>query len=278
MSADVAPPRDAAAGAADDSSAADAAGAAQTPGPPTLHVQGAVARIVLRRPAQANRLEAGDLAVFAGHVATVDADAAVRVLRIEAGGRHFCSGFDIGGLTASRPAEFGAMVDALAAARPVTIACIQGGVHGGATDLALACDFRVGSTRCEMAMPAARLGLHFYASGLERFVTRLGLNAAKRLFLAGEPLAAPEMHAVGFLTHCVAPDALPAAVDELTARVCGMAPLALMGMKRHLDAIAAGQLDAAALQSDFEASLRSDDLREGLAAWAERRAPRFTGR
>ena len=68
-------------------------------------------------------------------------------------------------------------------ARPVTVAALHGGVYGGATDLALACDFRVGAHGIDMFMPAARLGLHYYRSGLERYVSRLGLDNAKRLFL-----------------------------------------------------------------------------------------------
>jgi len=68
----------------------------------------------------------------------------------------------------------------------VTIAAINGGVYGGGTDLSLACDFRLGSTAANMFMPAAKLGLHFYPGGMVRYVTRLGLNQAKRLFLTAE--------------------------------------------------------------------------------------------
>src|ERR687893_246892 len=82
------------------------------------------------------------------------------------------------------------MVDRLEAVRVPTIARLQGGVYGGATDLALACDFRIGHEGIEMVMPAGRLGVHYYASGLRRYVSRLGLNTAKRLFLTAERLDA----------------------------------------------------------------------------------------
>ncbi|MBE7419084.1 MAG: enoyl-CoA hydratase/isomerase family protein [Ideonella sp.] len=245
-------------------------------GTPELTIAGHVATITLRRPRQANRLEPDDLAAIAQHVADVNAQPTVRVLRLQAGGKTFCAGFDIGRIGGA-PVAFEAMVDAVEAARPVTIAVLQGGVYGGATDLALACDFRLGSHACEMFMPAARLGLHYYRGGLERYVSRLGVDVAKRLFLAGETVDAHEMKAIGFLTHLVAADALHAAADDLSATLAGMAPLAMLPMKQHLNRIARGTLDADALQRDLDASVRSRDLQEGRAAWAEKRAPRFNG-
>jgi len=165
------------------------------------------------------------------------------------------------------------------AARPVTIAAIHGGVYGGATDLALACDFRLGVPGCEMFVPAARLGLHFYRGGLERYVTRLGLGWAKRVLLAGETLKADAMLACGFLDRLLADtEALEAEVQTLAAQLLAMAPLALLGMKKHLNAIARGALDVAALTKDLAVCTASADLAEGVAAWTEKRTPRFLGR
>lgn len=245
---------------------------------PELAVDGAVATITLRRPEQANRLEPDDLAVIRSHLAAVDADAAVRVLRLCSTGRHFCSGYDIGRIGAARVVHFDEMVNALEDTRPVTIAVLQGGVYGGATDLALACDFRLGVQGIEMFMPAARLGLHFYRRGLERYVTRLGLDTAKRLFLTAERLDAAEMKAVGFLTHLAADAAaLQAEAERLSGVLAGMAPLALLPMKKNLNRIARGVLDAAELQQDIARAAASADLAEGRAAWAEKRPPRFRG-
>src|SRR5260370_42637681 len=82
------------------------------------------------------------------------------------------------------------MVDRLEDLRLPTICALNGSVYGGATDLALACDFRIGVEGMELGMPASRLGVHYYLSGMRRYVTRLGLGAAKRLFLTGVPLGA----------------------------------------------------------------------------------------
>ncbi len=245
---------------------------------PDLHIDGAVATITLRRPAQANRLEPDDLAVLAGHIDTVNRSAEVLVLRLQSSGRYFCSGYNIERIGGARAVGFAEMTDALEDARPVTIAVLQGGVYGGATDMALACDFRIGTHGVDMFMPAARLGLHFYPRGLERYVSRLGVNAAKRLFLTAERIDAAEMSAIGFLTHLVAAEELQPAADRLAVVLAGMAPIALLGMKKHLTRIARGALDLQDLQRDMDHAARSADILEGKAAWREKRPPRFTGR
>jgi enoyl-CoA hydratase/carnithine racemase len=122
-------------------------------------------------------------------------------------GKYFCSGYDIGSIGGDRRVDFAAVVDAVEEARPVCIAVLHGSVYGGATDLALACDFRIGAEGIDMFMPAARLGLHYYRSGLERYVARLGLDNAKRLFLTAEKLNARQMKEIGFLTHWLRPTA-----------------------------------------------------------------------
>jgi enoyl-CoA hydratase/carnithine racemase len=127
-------------------------------------------------------------------------------------------------------------------------------------------------------MPAARLGLHYYGRGLERYVSRVGLDNAKRLFLTAEKIGAEEMKAIGFLTHLVAPEALSDAANRLVGTLSEMAPIPLVGMKKHLNCIARGALDADDLLRDMTRAIDSADLREGRAAWMEKRKPRFTGR
>ena len=246
-------------------------------GIPELTIDGAVARITLRRPGQANRLEPDDLGAIAAYIEEVNAKPEVLVLVLQADGKYFSSGYDIGRIGAARDVPFDEVVNALEDARPVTLALMQGSVYGGATDFALACDFRLGVPGMDMFMPAARLGLHFYRRGLERYVTRLGLDNAKRLFLTAERIDAQELKAIGFLTHLVPAAELAAAGQHLAATLAGMAPIPLVGMKKHLNHIARGTLDAEALQRDMARAADSADLREGQRAWAEKRPPRFTG-
>jgi enoyl-CoA hydratase/carnithine racemase len=247
--------------------------------PPLLGIDGSVARITLRRPRLANRLAAEDLDALRRFLDEVDANADVRVLVLAGEGRHFCSGFDLGALGAiDAGARFGELADALEAVRPITIARLHGGVYGGAADLALACDFRLGTPAVEMFVPAARVGLHFYAGGLQRFVNRLGLATAKQVLLAGRTLDAPALLDCDFLDQLLPDaDALDAALDALTSQLLAMAPLALLPMKQHLNAIAAGRLDGERLAADILKARDSADLVEGQAAWAGKRPAKFKG-
>lgn len=236
--------------------------------------------ITLQRPGAANKLTPEDLPVLIRHLEEVNRHDDIRVLILRSEGKYFCSGYDISKVQGSQTkgSSFGEMVDAFEQCRAVSIAVIQGGVYGGATDLALACDFRVGSTSAEMFMPAARLGLHFYQGGMERYVTRLGLDTAKRLFLTCERLRAEEMWRCGFLTHLAEPAELERTAGALVDTLKAMAPLPLFGMKKHLNLIARGQHDADAIAAEVHRTVQSEDLLEGGAAWREKRAPRFKGR
>ena len=229
---------------------------------PTLDIAAHVATLTLQRPDVANRLGPDDLQALLQHIETVNGSE-VRVLILRSTGKYFCSGFDIGKLAAGqRGAGFEPLVNAMEDCRAVTIAEIQGGVYGGGTDLSLACDFRLGTDAVEMFMPAARLGLHFYERGMRRYVTRLGLNAAKRLFL----------------TELLPADQLRERAAQLAGTIAGLAPIAVQGMKRHLNAIARGDLDTAALAEDIRRATQSEDIREGALAWKEKRKPAFTGK
>ena len=248
---------------------------------PSLHVQGSVATITLQNPELANRLSVDDLEMIQGHILEINANPNVLVLKLQASGNYFCSGFDISSLhqdAEEKSLLFETIVNAFEDCRPITIALLQGGVYGGATDLALACDFRIGSTLAEMLMPAAKLGIHFYQRGLERYVSRLGIDTAKRLLLCAEKIKAEEMKQIGFLTTLTSPEKLVSTADTLIANLLKMAPLSLLGMKKHLNMIARGCLNIDELAKDIATAQNSQDLQEGRAAWSEKRSPQFTGR
>lgn len=249
---------------------------------PQLEIDGPVAIVRLRRPEQANRLEPRDLQVLLQYFRWLhEQHAQVRAVVLTGTGRHFSAGFDLGAIDSAVQGNasevFAEMVDALEALPQTTICALNGGVFGGSTDLVLACDFRLGVPETRMFMPAARFGLHYYESGLRRYLTRLGLNTAKRLFLLAEEIDAPGLLEIGYLTSIVAAERLQDEALAIARRAAALAPLASAGMKSALNAMAAGRYDADEGERVYRACMASLDLQEGVAALRERRAPRFEG-
>lgn len=253
-------------------------------GPPRLTVHEGRATITLGRPEHHNRLHVEDLLTLQQHFASLQADPAVSLVMITAIGPSFCSGFHLGSLAerepqAGGPQLFEQTVDALEALEIPTVCRLNGGVYGGAIDLALACDFRLGMRGMALRMPAARLGLHYYPSGLRRYVSRLGLQQAKRLFLLAETLHGPELLALGFLDRMADNLAgLDAEVATITDALAAGAPLALRGMKTSLNEIARGEYHLSQLTERMARCAHSQDLQEGMAAARDKRVPRFSGR
>jgi enoyl-CoA hydratase len=250
---------------------------------PVLDINGARATIRLNRPKHLNRLQPDDLDVLLKLFDRIEADAAIRVLVLTGTGRAFSAGYDLGSI-AERAANdetqiagstFEIVVNRLEDLAIPTICRINGGVYGGSTDLALACDFRIGVDSGEMFMPAARLGLHYYKSGIGRYVSRLGVDNAKRLFLTAERIGATEMLRIGYLTAMVPAEALDQEVDRLAVLLAGNAPVAMRGMKRTINEFARGSLDEAAADRRHHDSMRSAEIKEGIQAFSEKRAPKF---
>ncbi|WP_027521340.1 enoyl-CoA hydratase/isomerase family protein [Bradyrhizobium sp. Ec3.3] len=258
--------------------------AAETASTPLLDIDGARATIRLNRPRHLNRLQAEDLGELLKLFDRIEADAAIRVLVLTGTGRAFSAGYDLNSVAEravsarerqSAGSAFEVVVNRLEDLGVPTICRLNGGVYGGSTDLALACDFRIGADTAEMFMPAARLGLHYYTSGIKRYVTRLGVDNAKMLFLTAQRISAPEMLRIGYLTAMVAPELLDEEVDKLANILAGNAPIAMRGMKRAINEFARGALDEDAADRRHRESMRSDEIKEGIKAFAEKRSPRF---
>jgi enoyl-CoA hydratase len=258
--------------------------AAEAGSAPLLDIDGARATIRLNRPRHLNRLQADDLGALLALFDRIEADPAIRVMVLTGTGRAFSAGYDLNSVAEravstkdeqSAGSAFEVVVNRLEDLGVPTICRLNGGVYGGSTDLALACDFRIGVDTAEMFMPAARLGLHYYKSGIKRYVSRLGADNARKLFLTAQKIEAPEMLRIGYLTAMVPAEALDEEVDRLAAILAGNAPLAMRGMKQAINEFARGSLDEAAADRRHRDSMRGAEIKEGIKAFAEKRPPKF---
>jgi enoyl-CoA hydratase/carnithine racemase len=246
-----------------------------------IKFQGARATITLNHPAKHNVIEVSDLPKISRILDEVEANGDLRVLVITGTGhKTFSAGFDIGDIETTdwttNPLEV--VVDRLEKLALPTICALNGSVYGGGTDLALACDFRVGVAGMRLRVPAAQLGVYYYVNGLKRCVERLGPSAARKIFLLGKEINDVDLLAWGYLDDLVTRERLGPTTDEIADRLAQAAPLAIRGMKRAIVDISRGSLDEAAARSEVVACFGSDDAREGALAFAEKRAPRFAGR
>ena len=251
---------------------------------PVFSLDGARATIRLNRPNHLNRLQPEDLEALLILFDRIEADPAIRVLVLTGTGRAFSAGYDLGSIAeraATDPEQhtagsaFEVVANRLEDFAVPTICRLNGGVYGGSTDLALACDFRIGVDTAEMFMPAARLGLHYYTSGIRRYVSRLGADNARKLFLTAQKIDAPEMLRIGYLTAAVPYEALDEEVDKLVTTLAGNAPMAMRGMKRTINEFARGQLDGPAADQRARDSMQGAEIREGIKAFSEKRPPKF---
>lgn len=233
---------------------------------PTLEIVGETAVVTLRRPEQHNRIDPDDPAVLLRHIADIRSTPSVRLLVLTAEGeKTFCSGYTLGQIGTRLDRSLEDMLDALESLEVPTLCALNGSAYGGGTDLALACDFRIGVRGFRLFMPAARFGLHYYPGGLRRFVTRLGCSAAKRIFLTGMTIDDEELLRNGFLTELVERGTLQSRIAIYRDHIARCDMQAVRSMKRHIDAISAGDWDEISGRAAYEASLRSEETGRRLA-------------
>jgi enoyl-CoA hydratase len=212
----------------------------------------------------------------------------VRVVVVTGAGSAFCSGADLvtrfegddrSAEDTLRPA-FELLMDAIEAFPGPVIAAVNGPAIGAGMQLAVACDFRVVAPVATFSIPAARLGLVLSPANIQRLALLVGPAGARELLMTGRGLDADEAEAVG-LVHRRADDALSSAL-VWAEELAGLAPLTVASHKLALLLLARAQgydeEARAQVRNLEEAALRSHDLQEGLAAFGEKREPRFDGR
>jgi enoyl-CoA hydratase/carnithine racemase/PHD/YefM family antitoxin component YafN of YafNO toxin-antitoxin module len=209
--------------------------------PPIVDRTSEVWTITLCRPRQHNRLDPQDvdlLQTVFDEVLTTSQRPRILIFR-GTGLTTFSSGYTLQAIVGQLDERFERMLNTLESLPILTQAAMQGNVYGGATDLALCCDIRLGPADARMFMPAARIGLHYYPHGMRRYLHRLGYAAASKLFLSAMTIHADEMLRIGFLTEVVSPANLNARVQEHIDAALATEPQVIETMKASLREMAA---------------------------------------
>lgn len=161
------------------------------------------------------------------------------------------------------------------------IAMVRGSVWGGATELALSCDLVTADTSATFAITPANLGLPYNPSGIHALLRRLPLNIVREMFYTARPLTAQEAREAHLLNHLYLPEQLEKQTLKLAHTIAGKAPLAITAIKEQTrlltEAIALSPEQTEYLQDLRQRALASEDLKEGLVAFQERRKPQFQG-
>jgi enoyl-CoA hydratase/carnithine racemase len=209
-----------------------------------------------------------------------------------AGDKAFCSGFDIGSLPAQTEGDAAQKLQSLDQVERLlqhlvyfpypVLAMLNGFAFGLGCELAICCDIRIGAEDIRMGMPPAKLGMVYPWTGLQRFVQRVGLQSTKEIFFTGRTYSGPRIQALGLVDYLIPRAELEKFSAGMALEIAQNAPLALKGIKRVINLLMqTNGLDnnqAAEARTIFRDTLSSEDMREGQAAFLEKRKPRFKGK
>ena len=251
-----------------------------------LTIDGAIAELRLDNPARLNALTVPMLDALAAHCETVEHSAEIRaVILTGTGEKAFCTGADIAAWGPMAPFDFARdwvrrghrIFDRLAQLGKPTIAALNGHAFGGGLELAACCDIRVMTPAAMLALPEAGVGIVPGWSGTQRLVKRFGAQAVRRMLLGGEVLTAEEAATLGIVDQVVETGTAVEAARAYAARIAARGPAAteisklMISVANGEDTGAAGE----ALGSILVA--KTGDLKEGVAAFKEKRPAEFKG-
>lgn len=255
-----------------------------------------VVRLTISNPAKRNALDHPILDAIGETLAELagvgQAASPARCVMITGAHGMFSAGYDIGEIPDDEFEEraerlvahpFTQAIDALEAFPYPTLAALPGHTIGGGLELALSCDLRVAQAGIELGMPPAKLGLVYSHTGLRRFIDAIGAARTRELFLLGSYIDADTALSWGLVNRVAGAEDLDATALALASEMAGNAPLSQTGNKRVIAALlnAESELPAeveAELIELRRASFASEDMREGMRAFGERRAPRWRGK
>jgi enoyl-CoA hydratase/carnithine racemase len=245
-----------------------------------------LARIRLSNPAKRGALDHEMLDTLAETVRGLDA----RCLLLTGDDKMFSAGYDIGNLEEGNFEEraeklvahpFHAALEALEQFEFPVVAALNGHAIGGGLELALTADIRIAARGIKVGMPPAKLGLIYSHTGLRKFIEVCGPAHTAEIFYLGRNFDADRAAQIGLVNHVVEPDELEQAALGLAGEIAGNAPLSLKGNKEIIRALRAGPLTPEREQELVElreSCFHSEDFREGVRSFGEKRAPRWQGK
>jgi len=251
-----------------------------------------VVRLTISNPVKRNALDHPILDAITGMLTELArGESGARCVVITGAHGMFSAGYDIGEIPDEEFEEraerlvahpFTEAIDALQAFPYPTLAVLPGHTIGGGLELALACDLRVALETVKLGMPPAKLGLVYSHTGLRRFIDAIGAPRTRELFLLGSYIDAPTALQWGLVNRLASSAELETAALDIAGELAGNAPLSQLGNKRVIAELldAEGVLVAEVEEELIElrrASFASQDMREGMKAFAEKRPPRWRG-
>lgn len=252
-----------------------------------------VVRLTICNPQKRNALDHPILDAISATLLELSADdSPAQCLLLTGADGMFSAGYDIGEISGpdfEQEAErlvahpFTEAIEAVEAFPHPTLAVLPGHTIGGGLELALACDLRIADDSIKLGMPPAKLGLVYSHTGLRRFIDAIGAPRTRELFLLGGRIDARTALSWGLVNRIAGERELEAAGLALAIELAGNAPLSQRGNKRVIAALLAAE---AVLAPEVEQELielrrqsfASEDMREGVRAFAEKRSPRWQGR
>jgi enoyl-CoA hydratase/carnithine racemase len=251
----------------------------------------AVARLTISNPDKRNALDHAILDAIAEAMPSLANGIETRCVIITGEGKMFSAGYDIGDIPEEVFAEqaeklvahpFHRAIEAIEQFPFPTVAAINGHALGGGLELAVACDLRVAAGGVKLGMPPGKLGLIYSHTGLLKFIDTVGPARTRELFLVGRNIEAQRAEQIGLVNEVVEPEQLEQAAVELAAEIASNAPLSTRGNKEIIRRLTSFPRMTAEVEQELIdlrlSSFSSEDFREGVKAFGEKRTPKWKGK